>query len=70
MFMYSISFVGAQRFSVFEPYLYTCFVGTPWTGGHPVVRSASAQDETNSEIKQTYINVSRGLESNVSVSEI
>jgi len=31
--MYSISFVGAYRFSASEPYLYTCFVGTVWTGG-------------------------------------
>jgi hypothetical protein len=38
MSMYSISFLGAYRFSASEPYLrvYTCFVGTVWTGGQIV----------------------------------
>jgi hypothetical protein len=67
--MYFVSFVGTYRFSASELYLYVCLVGLFVLGDRPVVRSASTQDNTNSERKETYIHVSRGLEFNVSVSE-
>jgi hypothetical protein len=73
MCIYSIAFVGAYRFTVYA-FLKLIYRHALWRlpglGVRPVARSESTQGNTNSERKQTHIHVSRGLESNVLVSEM